>query len=60
MELLKDPLTLMYAILGGGIPAIFWLWFWLRQEDDENKEPRGLIALSFIFGIFLVVALKNQ
>ena len=55
MELLKDPLTLMYAILGGGIPAIFWLWFWLRQEDDENKEPRGLIALSFIFGIFLVI-----
>lgn len=47
--------TLVYAILGGVIPAIFWLWFWLREEDKENREPRGLIILSFITGALVVI-----
>lgn len=47
--------TIVYAILGGALPAVFWLWFWLREEDKNNKEPRGLIALSFITGALVVI-----
>lgn len=41
------------AFLGGLIPAIFWLWFWLR-EDKERPEPYTLITLSFITGMLVV------
>jgi protease PrsW len=53
-SLFNDPQTLLYAILGGGVPAVFWLWFWLSEEDAEDREPRGLIALAFIFGALMV------
>ncbi len=43
------------AFLAGLIPALFWLWFWLR-EDKVHPEPRMLILTSFISGM-LVVAL---
>lgn len=49
-----EPKTLLIAILSGAIPAIFWLWFWLKQEDDEKPEPIGLIILSFLIGSLLV------
>jgi len=54
IEIFKDPKTLLFAIVGGALPAIFWLWFWLKEEDD-NKEPRGLIILSFILGAIMVM-----
>jgi RsiW-degrading membrane proteinase PrsW (M82 family) len=54
-DLLKDPQTLFYAILGGAVPAFLWLWFWLREEDAESREPRGLIFLTFILGSFMVM-----
>lgn len=41
------------AFLGGLIPALFWLWFWLR-EDRERPEPYLLIALAFIGGMMMV------
>jgi RsiW-degrading membrane proteinase PrsW (M82 family) len=41
------------AFLGGLIPALFWLWFWLR-EDKERPEPYILITLSFISGMLIV------
>jgi len=41
------------ALLGGLIPALFWLWFWLR-EDKERPEPYLLIALAFIGGMMVV------
>ena len=50
----KDPETLVYAVLGGLIPALFWLWFWLKQEDKEEPEPLGLLAVSFILGALMV------
>jgi RsiW-degrading membrane proteinase PrsW (M82 family) len=40
------------AFLGGLIPALFWLWFWLRE--DEHPEPYLLIALAFIGGMMVV------
>jgi len=54
-NLLHDPKTLLFAILGGVIPAIFWLWFWLKQEDNEEREPIGLIILCFLMGAFIVL-----
>lgn len=41
------------AFLSGLIPALFWLWFWLR-EDRAHPEPRVLIATSFIAGMIIV------
>ncbi len=41
------------AFLGGVLPALFWLWFWLR-EDKKRPEPLRLIALSFISGMAVV------
>ena len=42
--------TLFIALLGGILPAIFWLWFW-RHEDSLHPEPRGLILLAFLAGM---------
>jgi len=39
-----------YIILGGILPVLVWLWFWLR-EDKQNPEPRKCIFLAFIFGM---------
>jgi RsiW-degrading membrane proteinase PrsW (M82 family) len=41
------------AFLFGLIPALFWLWFWLR-EDKDKPEPFFLIAISFIAGMAVV------
>lgn len=41
------------AFLAGLIPALFWLWFWLR-EDSQKPEPFFLIAISFIAGMAVV------
>lgn len=54
-NILNDPKTLIYAILGGVLPAILWLWFWLKQEDSDEKEPTGLIITSFILGGAMVL-----
>lgn len=51
----KDPKTLLFAIVGGALPAVFWLWFWLKEEDSEHTAPRGLVVLSFILGGIIVV-----
>ncbi|MGM0628802.1 MAG: PrsW family intramembrane metalloprotease [Patescibacteria group bacterium] len=45
-----DVLTL--AALGGVIPALVWLWFWLRE--DRHPEPWQYITLVFIMGIVAV------
>lgn len=48
------------AILGGFLPALFWLWFWLRQ-DTAKPEPRALLITSFIAGALVVpIALPLQ
>lgn len=41
------------AFLAGIIPALFWLWFWLR-EDKDHPEPKGLIASAFLSGMLIV------
>lgn len=49
-----SPETLLYALLGGILPVLLWLWFWLK-EDARHPEPRGLIMLSFIAGMAAVL-----
>lgn len=41
------------AFVSGLVPALFWLWFWLR-EDKAHPEPKVLIATSFVAGILIV------
>ena len=56
-----DPKILGLALLGGIAPALFWLWFWLK-EDQEKPEPKGLIAVLFIVGmasVFFVIPIQK-
>lgn len=43
-----------FALLGGILPALVWLFFWLR-EDRKNPEPNRLILRTFLFGMIAVV-----
>lgn len=46
--------VILIAIFGGLVPALFWLWFWLR-EDREHPEPKGLIFITFLLGMAMVI-----
>ena len=46
--------TIVYALLSGILPALLWLWFWLK-EDNLHPEPRSLIFKTFIGGVFFVI-----
>src|SRR3989338_8162046 len=46
--------TIFYAVLGGILPALLWLSFWLR-EDRKHPEPKGLIGKTFLFGMLAVI-----
>jgi protease PrsW len=60
MELQIASQDFAFAFLFGLIPAIFWLWFWLR-EDRKNPEPILLIIITFIAGMAVVpIALPLQ
>jgi RsiW-degrading membrane proteinase PrsW (M82 family) len=41
------------AFLGGVLPALAWVWFWLR-EDAAHPEPKRIIALAFFAGMVAV------
>jgi len=45
--------TVGYAFLGGVLPALIWLHF-LLKEDERCPEPRTLITIAFIAGMFAV------
>ncbi len=45
---------ILTAFVGGLIPALLWLFFWLR-EDKEHPEPRGLLFITFIAGMASVI-----
>lgn len=50
----SDPKILGLAFLGGIIPSLLWLWFWLK-EDKRNPEPKGILAVVFIVGMAGVI-----
>ncbi len=50
-----------YALLSGVLPALLWLWFWLK-EDNLHPEPRGLLIGTFlagVVGIFFAIFLEK-
>lgn len=49
-----NPDTIIYALLGGVLPSLIWLTFWLR-EDYKHPEPRGLILKTFLYGMGAVI-----
>lgn len=51
--LTTDPKILGIAFLGGVIPSLLWLWFWLKEE--EHPEPKGLLTIVFIMGMLAVI-----
>lgn len=46
-------LMIVYALLGGVLPVMLWLAFWLR-EDKSKPEPKGLLAEAFVLGAIMV------
>lgn len=48
------PLDLLIAFLGGTLPALVWLFFWL-MEDRCEPEPKRYIFYSFLLGMLAVV-----
>ncbi|MDD5032927.1 MAG: PrsW family intramembrane metalloprotease [Candidatus Pacebacteria bacterium] len=44
---------LFFAMTGGIMPALLWLWFWLK-EDRLHPEPRRLLILTFLAGMGVV------
>lgn len=55
-KLMNDvtPTMLFFALLGGILPAVFWLWFWIK-EDRLHPEPRALVMLAFAAGMAATV-----
>lgn len=48
-----NPITIFWSLLGGIVPAVIWLMFWLR-EDRKHPEPPSIILLTFIAGMVAV------
>ena len=49
-----DLYTVLLSILGGFVPTLLWLWFWLR-EDKKNPEPAKALVLAFLGGMLAVL-----
>lgn len=52
--MISDPKIWLIAFVGGILPSIFWLWFWLR-EDRRNPEPKTLLTIIFFMGMLTVL-----
>jgi len=50
----NETYVLVFALLGGIIPAFFWLWFWMR-EDRLHPEPKSALFSAFLGGIIAVL-----
>lgn len=44
---------IVYALLGGIVPALLWLWFFLG-EDNAHPEPRRYILATFLLGALAI------
>lgn len=45
--------NLFYALSGGFLPSLLWLWFWLK-EDKKHPEPRRAVVAVFLGGMAVV------
>ena len=53
--------TVALSLAGGVLPALLWLWFWLK-EDRLHPEPKVRIMVVFLTGmatVFLVLPLEK-
>ena len=41
---------IVLSTVGGLVPALFWLWFWLK-EDKRHPEPTQRLMITFIGGV---------
>ncbi len=46
-------IDVFFAFVGGLLPALLWLWFWLRE--DANPEPRRILLLTFVAGMMMAM-----
>lgn len=46
----NDPKIIGLSLLAGILPALLWLWFWIREEG-KRPEPKGLLVMVFILGM---------
>ena len=53
-NMFNNPKILAIAFLGGLIPSLLWLWFWVKDEE-KKPESKGLLTLIFIMGMLAVV-----
>jgi RsiW-degrading membrane proteinase PrsW (M82 family) len=51
---MSETNVLIFALLGGIVPALFWLWFWIR-EDKLRPEPKSAVLSSFAGGVLAVL-----
>lgn len=55
-----QPQYILFALLGGLLPSLLWLWFW-NKEDRLHPEPKRLLLLAFIMGaVAVAVAIPLQ
>jgi RsiW-degrading membrane proteinase PrsW (M82 family) len=52
--MINENSSLIFAILGGVVPAMFWLWFWIR-EDRLKPEPKSALFSAFVGGVIAVL-----
>lgn len=52
--MLSETYVIIFALLGGVVPALFWLLFWIG-EDRLRPEPRSALISAFIGGIIAVL-----
>jgi RsiW-degrading membrane proteinase PrsW (M82 family) len=50
---MSQSIILLFSLLGGIVPAMFWLWFWIR-EDRLKPEPKSALLWAFIGGMLAV------
>lgn len=51
----NNPTAIIIALIVGTVPAVLWLFFWLREDKGGKREPTGLIVITFIAGMISVI-----
>ncbi len=51
----SNPTVFIIALIAGVVPSVLWLFFWLREDENGQHEPTGLVALTFIAGMVSVI-----
>ena len=47
---MPSPETIGYALVGGVLPALAWLYF-LLKEEDRCPQPRWVVFVAFAAGM---------